>query len=552
MLKNWKKKDELLTIEEIVERQTGLSKEELGKDWCTPIMHLEKMAEVLKECIINKTPITIFADYDADGITSAVILTKMLKSNGVTPKVLFPKRSTGYGINESDIDNINEGVVLTVDNGIAALDAIKKAKAKGLTVFVLDHHLAGETLPDADIIVDPHVFKFSEYDFEDWCGAGLSYRLACLLVDDKKLLDELIQFAAIGTIADVVDLLKDNRTIVREGLKNINGSNVAKGIKTLLISSKTSSVVDEMTIGFTIAPIINAPSRVKDNAEIIYDFFVNNPTSWQKAGEIVTCNETRKALVKSAVKRARDIVVNSCMFADKILVIYDKETVEGIVGIVAGKICEEMKKPTIVLTDGKDGVLKGSARSTANVNIKELLDKTSKYLKKYGGHTGAAGLSLEEDNLDDFTYFINDIADDAQESEEVNLYSLEISAKEIPKKLSELEKFVPFGKGNPRIIFKINEFQLVPRMGRFSKKMGENEEHLKIFGNEMSGVGFGLVEEFNKVNQPKVLNLIGTLSVNYFGKNSEIQVEFIDFEESQEIKIKSPLQIALEKKLKKF
>ncbi len=186
MFQTWKPRDDAcLTIKDVVERNTGLTEAELKSPvgFNSPITNLRAMG---MELMTTKDHVTVFADYDADGITSAVILTWALRHIGITPTVMFPKRKTGYGIQEADVDKIDSGIILTVDNGISAFAAIKKAKLKGLKVFVLDHHLPGEELPDADIIVDPHVY--GRGDFEDWCGAGLSYRLAKEIVTDKRLL----------------------------------------------------------------------------------------------------------------------------------------------------------------------------------------------------------------------------------------------------------------------------------------------------------------------------------------------------------------------------
>ena len=539
----WSKRDELDSIKQVVSRNSGMTEEELMKtEWDTQIMHLYDVADYLRNASDTKKKIAVFADYDCDGICSAVIMHVILKSLQIDFKIYFPKRGIGYGLQKRYIDMIDEkyDAVITIDNGISAFEGIDAAKARGMDVIVIDHHLQSpEGLPNADIIVDPHVFKEKE-NFEDWCGAGLGYELSKLICDEKRQ-KVCLQFAAFATVADIVPLRFNNRTIVKNGLELINNSSV-NSIHLLIneITGLGKPNVDETTIGFKIGPIINAMGRVEDDAEYVYRYFTSgNPEMLQ---HMVDNNEVRKELVIQAVERAQNIVVEECLFSDVPKIIYDPKTIEGIVGVVAGRLTETYKSPVICLTDSETpGVIKGSARSTEDINIKEALDKVSDHLLHYGGHAGAAGLSLKIDELDNIRDCFFSIFEDfeVQENDEI-FYDLEINAEEIPDTLSLLKAYAPFGEGNRPPVFKINNFKCLPRNGKLFQIIGDDGKALKLFGNGCIAIGFDAVEKFNSLNMPKTLDIIGVISENNYGK-PEAQIEISDFKKVTEIKNQSEL-----------
>jgi single-stranded-DNA-specific exonuclease len=540
----WSKKDELNTIEQVVSRNSGMTEEELAKtDWEANILHLEDVADYLRHTSETNKKIAVFADYDCDGVCSAVIMHVILKSLNIDFKVYFPKRGTGYGLQKAYIDMIDEkyDTVITIDNGISAFEGVEAAKKRGMDVIIIDHHLQStEGLPNADIIIDPHVFKENTDDFEDWCGAGLGYELSKILCD-KKRQNVCLQFAAFATVADVVPLRFNNRTIVKRGLELINNSSI-NSIKLLIneISGLGKPHVDETTIGFKIGPIINAMGRVEDDAEYVYRYFISGEPEMLQ--HMVDNNELRKELVAQAVDRAQNIVVEECLFSDVPKIIYDPQTIEGIVGVVAGRLVETYKSPVICLTDSeKAGIIKGSARSTDDINIKEALDKVSDHLLHYGGHAGAAGLSLNVDELDNVRDCFFSIFEGykTQETNEI-FYDLEIDAADISDVLLSLKKYAPFGEGNRPPVFKINNFKCLPRNGKLFQIIGNDGNTLKLFGNECQAIGFDAVEKFNSLNMPKAVDMIGVISENNFGK-PEPQIEISDFKKITEIKNQSEL-----------
>ena len=290
----WKQKDPTLhTIEEVVMKNTGLSKEELLNDEKEyQIRDVEKVIEVLNRAAKEKIFVTVIGDYDTDGVTSSSEWELMLKAKNIPHRIRLPKRHLeGYGLNEKIIDEIETGIVLTVDNGIAAIPAIKKAKDKGLYVIVVDHHqpvLNQETkeviLPEADIIIDPHAIK-GQADFDYYCGAGLTYKVAeAWFGKDHYIMKKLSSLAAIGTVGDVVELKGDNRKIVRSGLKNMltkEGRTI--GLLKLMQTFNLSERVTAEDIGFSISPAINACGN-HWNCSLLVEALMKH-RQWQKKSQ---------------------------------------------------------------------------------------------------------------------------------------------------------------------------------------------------------------------------------------------------------------------------
>lgn len=527
----WKKRNEALkTVEDVILSNSNMPTMAAFND-LTPsnITNMDKMIDRLKQLSSEGKTITVFADYDADGVCSALVIALVLKTLGLRMAVKFPHRSTGYGLHKEDVEKINSNVILTIDNGIAAFEAVNAAKAKGIEVLTIDHHLQTEDgVPAADLIIDPHVYKNNANDFEDWCAAGLAYEMAKRVCSEEDQIIAL-QFACIATIADVVPLMRDNRKIVIDGLEQINQTKIP-ALKKLInaISGFGSRFVDEKTIGFKIAPIINAMSRINDDAEYVFKYFLTGDSKMLE--ELMKVNETRKQLVAIGVSKAYQQISDECMQADVPLVLYLPTVAEGVVGIIAGRLAEELRKPVICLTNSSTpGIVKGSARSVASINIKETLDKVSDLLENHGGHAGAAGLGLQEENIDALrSRFAEMFADYEIDDEDTIVYDLEIDAKDLLTTAETLKKFAPYGEGNPQPVFKVKNYQLFPRNGVYHQAMGPGMKTVKLFGNQSNCVGFGMVEKYTSTGLARHLDIIGTISINHFSKTPEVQVEMVD------------------------
>lgn len=570
------------SVAEIIERNTGIPANELDKIQeytirCLvkqvagnyEIQDLNVVANVLHKAAKDNVPITVVGDYDADGVTATAIMVLALYAIGIKPKVRLPKRlSEGFGLSEKIVDEISKGIIITVDNGIAAINAIKKAKAKGLKVIVTDHHLPNKDdydiednmnetgfvdinntlLPEADYIINPHLYGTA--DFPDYCGAGIAYKIAKELISDESVLMKLSGYAAIGTVADVMPLLYDNRKIVKEGLSNlVKSASRTSGIDALLRLTYKDRYLTSTDIAFTIAPMINAPGRMYDEGAMISLTSIIYNGSFEKAEElakkVIAINENRKQIKKDGIDEANINIVMNCLIGDNPLCIYEPSIPEGIVGIIAGSIAAERKVPCFVFTDSATpGVLKGSGRAYGNVNIKDMLDSCSDLLYKYGGHKEAAGVSVELTKFDEMKQRMNEyVANLPNEELDDNIYyDLEIDAKDIDKYIEEQRQYEPYGQGNPKPVYYIRGFDVLN-----VKVMGSNNEHIKHIGRNGEAIGFGMTELYKQMGEPRKIDIIGTLSENYFNDVFTPQIEIIEMKQSKLEIFKNPRTKSLER-----
>lgn len=554
------------TIEEVVLDNTGYDNIE---DFLNPkkdywIKDLDKVSTLIKDAIIKQRPIHVVTDYDVDGICSASIMKLLLDKLGANYEIRLPRRfSEGFGLSEKIVNEIPLGALLiTADNGIAAVDAVKLAKSKMMTVIITDHHLPNEdgVLPEADVIVDPNAIPGSA-EFNGYCGAGLVYKLAIeMLGKDHDLIPKLNSFAALATVADVMKLVEENRLIVKNGLKTLTSyTGRTTGLCELLKQCELHQNISAKNIAFKIGPILNAPGRLfDDGASKSFEAISFNgdvKKAEELAKELIGFNDERKALTDQGIQKVEQNIIDNCIFGEVPLIIYEPDLPEGLVGIFAGKLAEKYKAPCFILTGSEEeGILKGSGRSFGKVNIKDLLDANSDFLYKYGGHAEAAGLSVFEDKLDEFKEgMMNAVNPDDLAQEDVSCYDIEIDASKISSTIEELEKYAPFGEGNPEIVFKIKDFMLSPRMngdtdtGKCAKRMGDKGQHIKLFGVDASAICFDMTETYIAMNCPKKVEVIGTLSQNFFRGKATNQIETMDFSDVSKAVEKTPMAALLSK-----
>lgn len=553
----WSKRDTSSSIADVFMRNVGISSLDEVNDWYRKynanayrIDGLDKAVEIISK--FKSSPITIVGDFDADGITSTSILRLALKDFGCSNvKYRIPKRfSEGFGISERIIDEIESGLVITVDNGIAQPDVIKKAKDKGLTVIVTDHHqplvVDGKVvLPEADVVIDPNAIPGSA-DFNGYCGAGIAYKLA-VEMNGKAASLRYLSLAGIGTVADVMTLREENYVFVRTALKNLTSfGGTTVGAYALVSALNLTRHITSKDVGFKIGPCINAASRMSDDgAKDVVELLTYNgsfESAIPLAETLISTNDRRKEAKKEGVRIAEKVISDECMYGDTPLIVNVPGVEHGIIGIIAGYLCEKYKVPAIVVSE-IGGVLKGSARSCPGYNIKEMLDKCADTLVAYGGHEGAAGLTISKDGLDAFRNKIQSLDESINfvpESIEEGYYDLEIPAKDIEKTIAELEKYGPYGEGNPEIVFKVTGFSTVPQYGSFSKTMGDGSI-VKMFGKGMSALCFDAPDKLKNMKEPKKFTLYGVLSDNYFGGSVEHQVEVSEAVEEAVAKVETPL-----------
>lgn len=559
----WLKRGTESTIKDVFLRNIGACSLDDVNEWFKnsyankySIKGIDEAVELAKT--FKDKQVTICGDYDSDGVTATTILLLSLRWAGfknVTYRI--PKRfSEGFGINKTMVDEIESGLIITCDNGVAQPEVINYAKEKGLTVIVTDHHQpmvvdGNDILPNADIIIDPNALD-GQAVFNGYCGAGIAYKFACKMLDyNKTFCQKLLGLCAIGTVADVMELKEENYVFVRNGLKTLLMSTLCtSGLYALTCAFELNKHITAHDIGFKLGPAINASSRMKDDGAMdavkLLSFDGPYPEAVAMAESFVAVNEQRKAAKKDALAIANKVIEDECLYGDIPMVLKVPGISEGVVGIIAGSLCEEYKVPVIVVTDSEDGSLKGSARSCGNYDIKAELDKCSDLLLRHGGHSGAAGLSLIEDNL----YLlretlINNVISFSCDSPEDIYYDLEINASEIPSMLEELKKYEPFGEGNPSPVFKVNNFSVVPRYGVYKKLIGSDLSIVKIYSKNTTAIGFDMAVKMRPISEPKCLNLIGTLSDNYFGGEIEHQIEFSDFANVEGDRLETPLAAKL-------
>lgn len=532
------------TVEEIVCAKSGLSVDELLSPAYTSPREIENLIDAAKliwKAVQSKTKITIFGDYDADGITSTTILVKLLRRLGATVNYRLPKRmSEGFGLCMNAVNELTDGLLITVDNGVTAIDEIQAVRNKGMKVIVLDHHLPEEgRLPNA-LVVDPHIHP-EKNGFEDYCGAGLSLKLAELFLKPGDFLDELTAYAAIGTIADVMPLVGDNRRIVKRGLELLrNRKGLGMGLKILMNEAGLPSTLTENEVGFKIGPMLNAPGRMEDDGaqRVVNLLLCENPEVCKReAVYIINTNEGRKSAVNEAVDKAKRAIEEDQMYDMVPLVIFLPGIPEGIVGIVTGKLSEEYKRPCFVFTTSYSDptVYKGSGRSYGGINLKaQLVDPVTDIIIRGGGHAGAAGISVHKDKFFEMMdVMCEEMSGYAIEDSDCICYDMEISESDIPDICAELAKFGPYGEGVPSPIFCIKNATLSPRAGSYYKLLGANSEHLKLLGKNFSAICFGMTERYKEMGCPISVDMVGTLSRNYFQFASENQMEAMDIKKAQ-------------------
>lgn len=431
----------------------------------------DKFVDIITKKIEEHKPVRIIGDYDIDGICSIYILFCGLKAAGADVDYVVPHRiNDGYGINEHLIDNaINEGIdtIVTCDNGIAAYNQVRYAKDNGITMIVTDHHDVPFEIkddkkvyivPPADAVINPKQAD-CDYPFKLLCGAGVAYKLISLLYDrlglDKKELEDYIEFMAIATVGDIVDLIDENRIVVKYGLKHIAHTKNT-GLRALIEECQLDiNNISSYHIGFVIGPCLNASGRL-DTARQAIELMLckDNEKAHNMAKELIALNNERKSMTEQETQKAIELVENAGLLKDRVLVIYLKDCHESIAGIIAGRIKERYYRPTFVITNAEDGA-KGSGRSIEGYNMYEEINKCKNVLTKYGGHPMAAGLSLAISDIDIFRKMLNDNAILTDEDLIPKMWidvPMPVSYANI-RLVNQLKLLEPFGKGNEKPVF---------------------------------------------------------------------------------------------------
>ena len=503
------------------------SLEDLHDPYLLPDM--DKAVDRIRQAIERGELILVYGDYDADGMTSASIVKESLEQLGAECLIYLPNRFTdGYGPNASVykyfIEQQGVSLIVTVDNGVAGHEAIDLAQSMGVDVIVTDHHSMPEVLPDAYAIVHPEHPK-ADYPFKHLAGCGVAFKLACALLEEVQV--ELLDLVAIGTIADMVSLTDENRIMVQYGLEVLRNTQRI-GLQELFeIAGIATSDITEETVGFQLAPRLNALGRLDDpNPAIDLLTGFDDEEVHEIALMIQEKNEERKEIVQAIYEEAKNLVDPS----KSVQVLAKEGWNPGVLGIVAGRLLEELGQTVIVLNI-EDGRAKGSARSIEAVDIFEALDPHRALFIAFGGHAGAAGMTLEAEQLDALseileTYVKDKGIDDKGKSklyldEELDLENLSLDT------VKSFERLAPFGMDNQKPVFYIRDFQV-----ENARSMGAGDSHLKLKiskGNaNFEVVAFGQGSKATEFAQTKQLELAVTLSVNQWNGQTTLQLVMVD------------------------
>lgn len=540
------------------------------KDLYAPdlLKDMDKSVAILMDKIAQKKHIRIIGDYDIDGVCSTYILFKGLRHCGAIVDTAIPHRmKDGYGLNEHLIQEAYEAgtdTVLTCDNGIAAFEQVEYANKLGMTVVITDHHevpyeeadgVRNYRIPPAVAVVDPKQ-QDCPYPFPEICGAVVAYKLVLALtarmqgvkwqqVMESEMGLELLEFAAFATIGDVMELRDENRIIVKEGLELMKHTRNT-GLEALIRATGTDPEhIKPYTIGFVLGPCLNATGRL-DTADHALALFEAEDTAEAAriAGNLKDMNDSRKELTLAGVEEAIAQIEGSNLAKDDVLVVYLPEVHESLAGIIAGRIREKYNKPAFVLTRAEEGV-KGSGRSIDAFHMYDEMTKCKQLFTKYGGHKLAAGVSMPEENVDEFRRQINGNShltkDDFEEKVLIDVpMPMSYASLEF---VEELEKLEPFGNGNPKPLFAQKQVTFIK--GRL---LGQNQNVGKYTVADEDGrlyemIYFGDIQAFHEyLDQKFGIEAVDRL---YHGQGRDIVLSVVYYPDINEYRGNVSLQMVM-------
>lgn len=497
----------------------------MGNPWL--LKDAKKGAELLREKIQEKKKIRIIGDYDIDGVMSTYILLQGIRELGGVVDVEIPDRiKDGYGVNEQLVEQaVADGVdtILTCDNGIAAKKELEAAKGAGLTVIITDHHEIPYQeeeqeriylIPKVDAVIDPKQEECS-YPYKGICGAVVAWKLIQVLYEtmgrDRQEADKFLEYAAFATVGDVMELRGENRILVKEGLKRLNQTENT-GLKALIFRNQLQNrEIKAYHIGFVLGPCLNASGRLDTARKALKLLCAEN---WQEAvalaEDLTGLNEIRKDMTQKGVEEAVNQIEQSPWKQDKVYVVYLPECHESIAGIIAGRIREKYHRPVFVLTKAAEGV-KGSGRSIEAYSMYEELCKCQELLDKFGGHPMAAGLSMQEEHIEEFRQMLNrnSVLEDG-DIEPVIRFDAVLQLKDwTEERVRQLEKLEPFGNGNEKPIFaaknlRAQHIRQVGKEGQMQKMVLMDKDGTKCEAISFENHNISEGEEFRILYYPQI------------------------------------------------
>lgn len=492
---------------------------------------MEKAVERIIEAIDKKQKVIIYGDYDVDGITSVTVLKSYLEERGLNVDYYIPNRlEEGYGLNKLAVEKIAEqkyNLMITVDCGISAIEEVKYAKELGLEVIVTDHHEPGEEIPDAIAVVDAKR-KDNQYPCRNLAGVGVVFKLTQAIskrlnIDEKEHL-KYLDIVCIGTISDIVPLVDENRVIVKLGLKLLQQTRNI-GLRTILTISGYNKI-DSSTISFGVAPRINACGRMGHQEEALKLFLSKDINEVnQLAQSLNEYNKQRQEKEKKIFLEAVEKIEKNDLEKNSVMIIDGEEWHHGVIGIVSSKITEMYFKPSILLCfEGEEG--KGSGRSIPGFDLHDALQKCSKNLYKFGGHSMAVGLTVKKEQYEGLKQQLEEIAKEQKIDKIMPILKIDaqVDINEINKDIVEsLKEMEPFGEENktPLFVFKNLKIDSI-------RALSEGK-HIKLTlkkdaGNIIGAIGFNMGTLVNDYRIGDKVDVVGTLEINTFNGEESLQI----------------------------
>lgn len=505
---------------------------------------MQKVVERIKQAKENNQRVLIFGDYDADGICSVTILYYCLKEYGITPIFAIPEREDGYGLNEQIILQIHEqnpiDLVITVDCGISDGEKIENLKNNGIEVIVTDHHEPSEVLPQT-LIVNPKV-KGENYPFDGLSGAGVAYKLGCALIGNKA--DEYLDFVALSTLADSMPLIEENRDIVYLGLKKFSSNKIRPLFKYLV--NDVDKQVNSQTLVYQIAPRVNAGGRMGDALSVLRLFTCEEENEiYDLAVLLNTYNINRQAESERVFREAKAQILANGITLNPVICVKGDDWNSGVLGIVSAKLVEEYNRPVIVFAKHGDNY-KGSARTIDSVNIHAVLTSVQDYTLGFGGHSQAAGISVESSRYDDFyTALItamNEFYRDVDFTKTISA-EWEMTSPVSLEFAKEIDLLEPFGTGNKKPVFttKVNQIYAQPlKSGSPHYSFSTNAVNMLLFNGESQVETLSYPVDKTVFFELNLSSFRGKDSVKGFVKN--IIPDYSDFSQMQLYLLSSQLR----------
>ena len=500
---------------------------------------MELAVERIKTALENNESIGVFGDFDVDGISATAILLSTLNDFGISAFPYIPNRvSEGHGLNRKSLDYFkskNVSLIITVDCGTTDLDEVSNAKSMGIDVIITDHHLPLESRPNSAALINPNLPE-SNYSNKNLTGSGTAFKLATAIYTSfkKPIPNTLIQYAALGTISDVGILNPENRFIVSEGITQMRNTQ-SIGLKALAEKSGTNlNTITSQDAAFKLIPRLNAPGRL-ENAIIALEILTTTDenTAHKVAIELESLNEKRKSMTSKSIFQARNQTKSNQLEIDiqEIIIVQHNDWHPGIIGLIANQLSEQFSKPAIAIaTNGKNS--KGSARSVVDFNIIEALKECSDILTKFGGHSKAAGFTIDETFIPELIKRLANTSNQKHSSESKSKFEIECTTtvKEVINHFEFILSLEPFGPGNPTPIFLSQRMKVIN-----AKTVGHTKDHLKmtLSDNEKyyDSIGFGLGNLIGQSNG--YIDIIYQISENTWNGMTNFQLIIKDFVKSE-------------------